>query len=181
MSKKIVVLTGSPRKNSNSSKMAEAFIEAAEKKYNDIVRFDTANMKLGGCRACETCFSTGKACTFDDDFNMIAREIQVADMIVFAMPVYWYSIPSQIKTVIDRLFSFCVGGKDVSGKKCALITCCEENDISVMDGVKVPYERSIALLGWTSVGEVLVPGTKNDVNFNNEAGIKKAVALADCI
>lgn len=181
MSKKIVVLTGSPRQNSNSSKMAEAFIEVAEKKYNDIVRFDTANMKLGGCRACETCFSTGKACTFDDDFNMIAREIQVADMIVFAMPVYWYSIPSQIKTVIDRLFSFCVGGKDVSGKKCALITCCEENDISVMDGVKVPYEKSIALLGWTSVGEVLVPGTKNDVNFNNEAGIKKAVALADCI
>ena len=50
-----------------------------------------------------------------------------------------------------------------------------------MDGVKVPYEKSIALLGWTSVGEVLVPGTKNDVNFNNEAGIKKAVALADCI
>ena len=40
---------------------------------------------------------------------------------VFSMPVYWYSIPAQIKGVIDRLFSFVVGGKDIAGKECAVI------------------------------------------------------------
>ena len=62
-------------------------------------------MEIGGCRACETCFSTGKACTFDDDFNKIAPAILEADALVFTMPVYWYSIPAQIKGVIDRIYS----------------------------------------------------------------------------
>ena len=40
---------------------------------------------------------------------------------VFSMPVYWFSIPAQIKGVIDRLLSFVVGGKDIAGKECAVI------------------------------------------------------------
>ena len=75
MSKKIVVITGSPRKNGNSFAMTDAFIKAAEEKGHTVTRFDAAMMKLGGCHACETCYSTGKACTFDDDFNTIAPAI----------------------------------------------------------------------------------------------------------
>lgn len=47
-----------------------------------------------------------------------------------------YSIPAQIKGVIDRVFSFCVAEKPVAGKKMGLIGCCEENDVSVMDDVR---------------------------------------------
>ncbi len=92
MSKKIVVITGSPRKNGNSFAMTEAFIKAVEEKGHTVTRFDAALKKVGGCRACETCFSTGKACTFDDDFNTIAPAILEADALVFTMPVYWYSM-----------------------------------------------------------------------------------------
>lgn len=125
---KVLVITGSPRKKGNSFAMVEAFVNEAEKLGHSVKRFDAAFMKIGGCHACQTCFKTGKACSFDDDFNIIAPAIMEADAIVFAMPVYWYSIPSQIKGVIDRIFSFCVAGKDISGKKCCLITCCEEHD-----------------------------------------------------
>ena len=120
MSKKIVVITGSPRKNGNSFAMTEAFIKAAEEKGHTVTRFDAAMMKLGGCHACETCYKTGKACSFDDDFNTIAPAVLEADGIVFTMPVYWYSIPSQIKAVIDRLYSLVVGGKDIAGKNAPL-------------------------------------------------------------
>ncbi len=126
MSKKVVVITGSPRKNGNSFAMTESFIKAAQEKGHSVTRFDAAMMEIGGCRACETCFSTGKACTFDDDFNKIAPAILEADALVFTSPVYWYSIPAQIKGVIDRIYSLVVGGKDISGKECALIACCEE-------------------------------------------------------
>ena len=87
MSKKIVVITGSPRKKGNSFAMTEAFIKAAEKRGHTITRFDVAMMNVGGCRACETCFKTGKACSFNDDFNIIAPAIQDAGAIVFSMPV----------------------------------------------------------------------------------------------
>lgn len=179
MSKKIVVITGSPRKNGNSFAMTDAFIKAAGEKGHTVIRFDAALKKAGGCRACETCFSTGKACTFDDDFNEIAPAILEADVIVFTMPVYWYSIPAQVKGVIDKLFSFCVAGKDIAGKECALITCCEEDDMSVMDGVRIPVERSAALLKWKMVGEVLVPGVLNAGDIEKTDGCSRAAALAD--
>ncbi|MDE7220160.1 MAG: flavodoxin family protein [Oscillospiraceae bacterium] len=178
MSKKIVVITGSPRKNGNSFAMTDAFIQAAEAKGHQITRFDAAMKNVGGCHACETCFKTGKACSFDDDFNTIAPAVLEADAVVFTMPVYWYSIPAQIKGVIDKLFSFVVGGRDISGKECAMIVCCEEDDLSVMDGVRIPLERSAALLKWHMVGEVLVPGVLNEGDVNKTNGCEQAAALA---
>ncbi len=181
MSKKIVVITGSPRKNGNSFAMTEAFILAAERKGHLITRFDAAMKNVGGCHACETCFKKGNACSFDDDFNTIAPAILEADAVVFTMPVYWYSIPAQIKGVIDKLFSFCVAGKDVAGKECALITCCEEEDMTVMDGVRIPVERSAALLKWKMVGEVLIPGVLHAGDIEKTNGCERAAALADNI
>lgn len=178
MGKKIVVITGSPRRNGNSFAMTDAFIQAAEANGHEVTRFDAAMKSVGGCRACETCFKSGKACSFDDDFNTIAPAILEADAVVFTMPVYWYSIPAQLKGVIDRLFSFVVGGKDISGKECAMIVCCEEEDLSVMDGVRVPLERSAALMKWKMVGEVLIPGVLNAGDIDKTDGCKQAAALA---
>ena len=83
MSKKIVVITGSPRKQGNSFAMTEAFVKAAEAKGHHVVRFDTSFMNIGFCHACETCYKSGKACSFDDDFNIIAPAILDADAVVF--------------------------------------------------------------------------------------------------
>ena len=179
MTKRILVITGSPRRNGNSFAMTDAFVKAAEERGHSVKRFDAAMMKLGGCHACETCYRTGKACSFDDDFNIIAPEILEADAIVFTMPVYWYSIPSQIKAVIDRIYSLVVGGKDISGKECALIACCEEEDLTVLDGVRIPMERTAALNRWKMVGEVLVPGVLNVGDIKKTDGCAQAAALAE--
>ena len=156
-------------------------IRAAQEKGHNVTRFDAAFRKVGGCRACETCYRTGKACSFDDDFNEIAPAILAADALVFTMPVYWYSIPAQIKGVIDRIYSMVVGGKDISGKECALIACCEEDDLAVLDGVRIPMERTAALNKWKMVGEVLVPGVLNPGDVDKTDGCKRAAELADAI
>lgn len=176
---KIVVITGSPRKNGNSFAMTEAFIHEAEQRGHSVRRFDAAFLKIGGCHACMTCYKTGKACSFDDDFNDIAPAILEADAVVFTMPVYWYSIPAQIKGAIDRLFSLVVGGKEIAGKKWGLIACCEEDDTTVLDGVRIPMERTAALLQWEMVGEVLIPGVLNVGDIDHTDGCKQAAALAD--
>ncbi len=179
MGKKVIVITGSPRKEGNSLAMTEAFIEAANQKGHTVTRFDAAFANVGGCHACETCYQTGKPCTFDDDFNKIAPEILAADVVVFSMPVYWYSIPAQIKNVIDKLFSFVVGQKNIADKECALIACCEEDDLSVFDGVRLPIERSAALLKWRMIGEVLIPGVLNVGDIGRTDGCQKAAELAE--
>ena len=88
MSKKILVLAGSARKNGNSNCMARAFADAAAENGNDVKVVDTAKLKLNFCHACETCYKTGKPCSFDDDFNTIADDILAADALVFSCPVY---------------------------------------------------------------------------------------------
>ena len=179
MASKIVVINGSPRKRGNTARMVESFKARAEEGGGAVVVFDAAASNVGGCHACETCYKTGKACSFDDDFNIIAPAILEADAVVFTMPVYWYSIPAQIKGVIDRLFSFVVGGKDIAGKECAVIACCEEEDMTVLDGVRLPIERSAALMKWKMVGEVLVPGVLNVGDIEKTDGCAQAAALAD--
>lgn len=174
---KITVITGSPRRKGNSFAMTEAFIRAAEQRGHTIERFDAAFLKIGGCHACMTCYKTGKACSFDDDFNRIATAILESEAVVFTMPVYWYSIPAQIKGVIDRLFSLVVGGKAYAGKKCALIACCEEEDMTVLDGVRVPMERTAALLKWEMVGQVLIPGVLNEGDIDRTEGCRSGRAL----
>lgn len=176
---KIVVINGSPRKKGNTARMIAAFKAGAEANGNEVVEFNAALSNVGGCHACETCFSTGKACTYDDDFNTIAPDILNADGIVFACPTYWYSFPGQIKNVIDKCYSFFIGKKDVAGKKSALICCCEESEIEVMDGVSLPYDRIVALMKWEPVGKVLVPGVLEEGAVDKTDGCDQAASLAD--
>ncbi|MBR3749087.1 MAG: flavodoxin family protein, partial [Firmicutes bacterium] len=61
----------------------------------------------------------------------------------------------------------------------AIITCCEEADPSVMDGVKIPMERTAALLQWNMAGEVCVPGVHGPGDVANTDGCAQAAALAD--
>ena len=180
MGKKIVVLTGSPRRKGNSFAMTDAFITAAKAKGHTITRFDTAFMDIGVCHACMTCYKKGQPCSFKSDFNgAMADAILEADAIVFTTPVYWYSIPAQLKGAIDKMFSFVVGEKDFSGKECALIACCEEDDPAVLDGVRLPIERTAALNGWTMVGSVCVGGVMELGDIGKTDGCAQAAALAD--
>ena len=175
---KILVITGSPRQKGNTFAMVDAFTASAEAMGHEVVRFDAAMLNIGGCRACMTCFKTGRACSFDDDFNSIAPHILDSDAVVYAMPVYWYTIPAQIKGVIDRVFSLVIGGKDIAGKKCGIITCCEETDATVMDGVTNPLRRTFDLLKWQLVGTVCIPGVLNEGDISATDGCAQAAALA---
>ncbi len=181
MGKHVVVITGSPRKNGNSNTMAEAFIKACTAKGHTVTRLDTPFMKLSGCNACDACFSAGEPCVIDDDFNAAAPAIEKADAVIFAMPVYWYSLPAQIKAFIDRLYAFMVGKKDINGKQYGLIACCEENSDAVFEGIRVCLRNSAALLKWKSIGEVCVPGVLNAGDIASTDGCARAAAMADAI
>lgn len=179
MGSNIVVLTGSPRKNGNSSDMASAFVEEARRLGHEVVRFDAAELKVGGCRACESCYRTGRACAFDDDFNAIAPKLELADAVVFVSPVYWWGFTAQIKTVIDKLYAIYHAKEDLSGKRCVLIACAADDDPTVFDGLNFAYDKTVELLGWTTVGRVTVPGVSGEGDIHHTDGIRRAAALAE--
>lgn len=53
--------------------------------------------------------------------------------------------------------------------------------MSVMDGVRIPVERSAALLKWKMVGEVLIPSVLSVGDIEKTDGCKKAAELAEAI
>lgn len=178
MKKNILIITGSPRKNGNSFTMANDFIRTTAENGHNVVRFDASFMHVGICHDCKTCFRTGKACSFDDDFNLLAPEIEKADAIVFITPLYWFSIPAALKSVIDKFFSFYVSGKDLSGKECAIISCCEENDPSIFAGMLTSFKLTFNLLEWKYLGSVLVTGVSAAGEINATDGCARAIELA---
>lgn len=119
----VLVVTGSPRKQGNSNKLAAAFTRGAEKAGHTVVRYATAHRKIGGCKACRACFSRGAACVFPDDFNELAEQMQRADAIVFATPLYWFSFPATLKAAINKFNAFHVAGVRLPITHSVLMMC----------------------------------------------------------
>lgn len=69
---KILVLTGSPRKNGNSNTLVDNFIKGAQEKGHNVVRFDSAFKSVHPCTACNHCGMNGE-CVFKDDLNLCVK------------------------------------------------------------------------------------------------------------
>lgn len=100
--KKVVIVSSSPRKAGNSNLLCEEFKKGALESGNEVEFIRLAERKIGYCNGCYACSGSGK-CFQKDDMNEIAEKVVNADVIVFATPVYFYSMSGQLKVFIDRL------------------------------------------------------------------------------
>ncbi len=101
MEKKVLVISGSPRKGGNSDLLCDAFIEGAVEAGHKVEKINLREKKLGFCHACYVCREY-HLCFQKDDMKEILDKIVDADVLVLASPVYFYSIDGQTKTMIDR-------------------------------------------------------------------------------
>jgi len=108
MSKKIVVLNGSPRHNGNTSALIEQFAKGAAEAGHTVTRFDLQSMNIGGCLGCcKGGTDPASPCVQKDDMNKIYPFYTDADIVVLASPLYYWGISGQLKTAFDRLFAEC--------------------------------------------------------------------------
>ena len=101
MSKKILILSSSYRKGGNSEQLAAAFARGAEEAGHEVETIYLRDKEIGFCRGCVACLKLGH-CVIQDDAVEIAAKMHDADVLVFATPVYYYSISGQLKTMLDR-------------------------------------------------------------------------------
>ena len=102
MSKKVLIISSSPRKGGNSDILCDAFAEGAKEAGNEVEKIRVSEKKIGYCTGCYYCQKSGGVCAIKDDMNELLQKMIDADVIVLASPVYFYSIDAQLKTVIDR-------------------------------------------------------------------------------
>lgn len=101
MNKKVLILSGSPRKGGNSDILCDEFARGAAQSGNAVEKIRVAEKNIGFCRACYACRAEGR-CAIKDDMAEVLQKMIDADVIVFASPVYFYSIDAQLKALIDR-------------------------------------------------------------------------------
>ena len=65
--------------------------------------------EVNGCLGCNAC-RYGKPCIQKDSFNDIVPKIKEADCIVFASPLYFWTISSRLKAFIERFY--CIAQED---------------------------------------------------------------------
>jgi multimeric flavodoxin WrbA len=102
MSKKILIISTSPRKGSNSDALAEKFAKGAQEAGHEAEKVSLIGKDIQFCRGCLVCQKT-KRCVIHDDADKIVQEKMLhADVLVFATPIYYYEMSGQMKTLLDR-------------------------------------------------------------------------------
>lgn len=101
MSKKVLILSGSPRKGGNSDLLCDEFAKGAQEAGHEVEKIRVTEKNIACCRACYAC-KNGGVCAIKDDMAEVLQKMIDADVLVLASPVYFYSVDAQLKALIDR-------------------------------------------------------------------------------
>lgn len=163
MSKKVLVLSTSPRKGGNSDLLADEFVRGAQEAGNSVEKITLYDKTIGFCKGCLACQRTLR-CVIHDDADAIAQSMLTADVIVFATPIYYYGMCGQMKTMLDRanpLFP-----SDYQFREIYLLAAAAEEEEHTVDGAvtglqgwvdcfeKARLAGTVFAGGVTSVGEI---------------------------
>lgn len=177
MNKQVLILSTSPRGESNSDALAEAFARGAREAGHRVETVRLQNKSLGFCKGCLACQRTKDGhCVQRDDADSIVQMMAAAQVLVFATPIYFYEMCGQMKTLLDRtnpLFPVDYAFREVY----LLATAADDAD----DAIDGPLQ---GLEGWIScfegaklAGAVLGKGADAPGAIQGNPALDRAFAL----
>ena len=107
--KNIVVVMGGGRPKGNTAQLVDAFVKGAEEAGHLVEKVSLLKTEVKGCLGCNAC-RYGKQCVQKDGFNELVPKIKGADLVVFASPLYFWTISSKLKAFIERFY--CIAEED---------------------------------------------------------------------
>jgi multimeric flavodoxin WrbA len=131
MTKQIIIVSSSPRKNGNSAILAEQAASGARAGGAKVEIIYLDELTLAPCNACDACQNaTESDCIIDDDLTSLLPRLRQADALLISGPVYWFSFAAQTKLFIDRAFYSLHGpqGHALKGKPLGLLMIYGDTD-----------------------------------------------------
>ncbi|HYF83773.1 MAG TPA: flavodoxin family protein [Clostridia bacterium] len=121
---KVLALLGSPKKNGNTSLLLNEYLRGIKDSNKDaeVTKVFLQEKNIHGCSACEVCHNVniGK-CAIKDDMQELYPLFRQADMVIYATPIYWWSVSAQLKAFMDRCYALGSIKDSFTGKKAALL------------------------------------------------------------
>lgn len=175
MSKNVLVISTSLRKNSNSEALADSFARGAEEAGHHVEKITLRDKKIAFCKGCMACMKL-KECVMKDDAVEIAVRMHDADVIAFASPIYYYEMSGQMKTLLDRANS--LYDSDYKFTDIYMLTAAAE------DGENTPDRAVSGLTGWIDcfaraslAGTVFSGGVNDEGEIEGHPAIKEAYEM----
>lgn len=131
-SKKVLILNGSPRPGGNSSILADQVRKGAEEAGAEAEVIYLHGLDISPCDACDSCQGIAEIdCIVEDDMQTLYPKVREADAIVYATPIYWFTVSAQTKLFMDRCYG--LGGNGIenhvlAGKKIGVALVYEGDD-----------------------------------------------------
>ena len=144
-----------------------------------------SEIEVKGCLGCNAC-RYGKPCVQPDDFNRIVPKLKEADLVVFASPLYFWTISSKLKAFIERFY--CIAQRDETPpygryekypvKDAALLMTSADDFFWTFEQAVSYYQFAIVnYIGFTDKGMLLAGGcgdTNGKPNIRSTAHLKSA-------
>lgn len=154
---KILVLNGSPRPEGNTAALADAFKKGAEDAGHSVEIISVGAKKIAGCRGCGYCHTEGQGkCVQQDDMKEVYAALEDAEMLVFASPVYYFTLTAQMQSAIHRTYAV---GAPKKLKKTALILSSGSDN--VYDASVTQYHAIISYWKAEDAGVYTAYGEQN--------------------
>ena len=164
MSKRILILKGSPREKGNSAVLAEQATSGARSAGAQVESIYLHSLDIRPCDACDLCKEPGSGCVIEDDMQSLYPKLAQADAILLATPVYWFTFTAQLKLCMDRWYAFQSSDwSELHDKPFGIILTYGDTDLYTSGGINAihTFETMARFLHGEIVG--IVHGSVNDV------------------
>lgn len=164
--KNILIIMGGGRPKGNTAQLIASFQKGAGEAGHHVETVSLIKNEIKGCLGCNAC-RYGKPCIQKDGFNGLVPKIMAADCIVFASPLYFWTLSARIKAFIERFY--CIAEEDSNPplgryekypvKDCALLMTSADNFFWTFEQAVSYYQFAMVnYIGFCDKGMVLAGG-----------------------
>ena len=155
--KNVLVLMGAGTRLGNTDRLADSYIKGLVENDHNVTKAYLGEMKLKGCRGCGTCQRNGHRCAINDDMQELYPLFEECDVLVFASPLYFWTITSCIKAFIERLYA--ISKNDMYPKKgTVLLMTAGDNGLETFNQPLQYYHIISGILGGNDLGNYCAGG-----------------------
>ena len=167
-SKKVLGVSGSPRRGGNSDLLLAAILQGAEEMIPTTESVLLRNYHFQSCTGCERC-RTDRTCTgLNDGMTLLYPAVIASRGLVLVSPTHHYNITALMKAFIDRLYCMYDFGDSRprpwssrlagQGRKAVIAAVCEQQEKSDMGMTLDAMRLPLAALGYEIVDEIAIFG-----------------------
>ena len=177
--KRVIVISTSLRRGSNSDMLADKFVVGAIAAGNEVEKISLVGKDIQFCKGCFGCQKLGR-CVIKDDVNDIMAKVLEADVVAWATPIYYYEMSGQMKTLIDRMNA--MYSQDYKFRDVYLLTTATDDD------PETPKRAEMGLGGWIAcfpesglAGSLFCGGVTDPRDIEGNAKLHEAFELGKSI